>query len=911
MHYDQWGKYNYINSMELIQKVDKMMITDGKQNYELVSIDTETNGLRHKIASVIGFSWSVDDQKGWYLPLVEWIPDESSLKTVTKNKKKYEAFMDGHFRCVWTGKTYPEFFKPHEYEMPEFIPALIIRWFKGTRDIYHNAPFDVNHLHEITGVDLCDEVFADTALLSHILNENSPNGLKETASEWKEELGINPHQMANQEQKELGESVIRNGGDVTPSGKPKTVWRAEPEFMCKYACSDTFLTYGVFKVGIQKFIQRFGEDMLDWFFTKEVMPLCREVVIPMKRKGVYIDVPHFQKAAKETAQKLLDLEDAVIESVKDHLPHFTIGKSLDEAISNQRLVKRIIEIEGKSIPTKLDKKTGKYKETLAKGVVKKVYQEDPHWIWGYILGEDEIAYSDEKLLAIKKQLYLEVEGRRYRFNPGSDNHLRWLFCDRLGYSKTDLPQTDSATKDNPIPSMAADVLTEFILPDHPWIANILKFKKLRKLHSGYMLPALNLNIDGWLYMDMRQNGTKSGRFACSGGFNLQTLPKIDAEMEAKEECPKCKSNNTAVHQEISALADVTCNDCGHVQVGVVCPSVIKKGFIAPPGFKIVNADYSSLEPRCFAFVSGDDKLKEVYWNGLDLYSKVYCDMYDDENQYSAHPDADNFLKKLNKAARTGVKPIVLGIPYGANKYQVAQLLDAYVEVKKDGKLVKFPDTARGQATIDQYLGTYKDLQKYMEKCEIDCLTKGYVETLIGRRRHFMYAPKIYRFLVTKRIKVEEIIEASSNQLKKHTTKFVSANGNMISLTEGELKALISDMGLPYKNCVNKGYWLYVKNLLKADLNNSKNHPIQGLAGHITNKGMLETTRLFKQNNIPLDVGWVCLQIHDEIMTYVREDMSQLGADCLQSGMEKNEFTALLDIDMIAEPEICDCVMEAK
>src|SRR5690606_35413327 len=97
-------------------------------------------------------------------------------------------------------------------------------------------------------------------------------------------------------------------------------------------------------------------------------------------------------------------------------------KSVDEEISSQRLIKRIIELEGLSIPTKFDKKTGKDKETLAKGEVKKVYQENPHWLWGYIIGEDEIKYSDEKIKQIKHELYEEVVGRRYRFNIGSDEH---------------------------------------------------------------------------------------------------------------------------------------------------------------------------------------------------------------------------------------------------------------------------------------------------------------------------------------------------------------------------------------------------------------------------------------------------------------------------------------------------------
>lgn len=906
-----WQKYNYINTLELLGKLDSYLMNGDTPNFQFMSVDTETNGLALFKASVVGFSLSVNSKEGFYIPLVEWIPNETSKKVRTINKNKYEVFETGHFRCVWTGNIYPEFFMPHEYKMSEFIPALMQRWFSVVNLIMHNAPFDVNHIWTITGVDLANAVFLDTALLSHILNENSLNGLKETAQEWKDELGINPHQMANQEQKELGLSVVRNGGEITKGGKPKTVWRAEPFFMCKYACADTFLTYGLFEVGLQKLEQKFGANGFKWIFEEEVMPVCKEVVIPMKRKGVYTDQEHFKLAERQTKQKLLDLEDSIINIIQEHLGDFSIGKSIDEEISNQRLIKRIIQLEGLSIPTKLDKKTGKEKETLAKGVIKKEYQNNPHWVWGYIIGEDELKYSDEKIAQIKQQLYEEVVGRRYRFNIGSDDHLRWLFCDKLGFSKNELPQTDSATKDNPIPSMAAGVLQESMLPKFPWVKDLLTFKRLRTLYSTYILPAINLSINGWLYMDMRQNGTVSGRFACSGGFNLQTLPNIESELETLKECDKCHSNDVNVQYEIEALAHRTCNNCGHIELDIICSSVIKKGFIAPPGYKIVNADYSSLEPRCFAYMSGDNKLKEVYWNGLDLYSKVYCDMFDKEKQYSAHPEDPNFLKKVNKSARTSVKPIVLGIPYGANKFQVATLMGVTVEkVQDDGTIIQFPDIKEGQKMINQYLSTYENLKIYMEEMELNCVLKGYVEALCGRRRHFQYAPKIYRFLRLKNqlLTHTDFINNSPSKMNKPDCSFTTDSGVYVKLTENELKALVKELGLPYENCIKKNYWCYIRNILKADVNNAKNFPIQALAGHITNRGMLETTRKFR--DLGLD-AWVCLQVHDEITTYVQADRAQEGSDCLKSGMEDNIFAKKIDVPMIADPIICDNVKDAK
>ncbi len=907
----QWGKYNYVNNIDKVRQLDQyLMAPDGSKNFEYIAVDTETNGLRIYKNTIIGFSLSVNNWQGFYIPLLEWVPDLSSLKTRKVNKVSVESYMDGHFVDVWTGKTYPEFFTPQEYEMPDLIPALIERWFKGARLIMHNAPFDVNKIWVATGVDLADSVFLDTALLSHILNENSLNGLKETAAEYKAELGINPHVAANQEQQELGTSVTRNGGEVTASGKPKTIWRAAPEFQNKYACSDTFLTFGIFEVMIRKFIDQYGDRGLAWLFEEEVMPVCREVVIPMKRRGVYLDIPYFQKVEAELRVKMDELEDAFVDSIKEHLPKFTIGSSLDESVSKQRLMRKIIEMEGLTVPMVLDKKTNESKESLAKAAVKKEFQANPHWVWGYLLGEDELKYSEEKLLGIKKQLYHEIEGRRYQFNLGSDHHLRWLFCDMLGMSKAELPQTDSATKDNPIPSMAAEVLEEQMLPKFPWVKNLMVFKRLRKLHSTYILPALELSIDGWLYMDMRQNGTVSGRFACSGGFNLQTLPRVADEMDILQTCNKCGSRNVSVTDQIEALGDRHCHDCGHVETSIVRASVIKRGFIRPPGYKIVNADYSSLEPRCFAFCSSDEKLKEVYWNGLDLYSKVYCDMFDDNDEYSAHPDAPNFLKKLDNAKRASVKPIVLGIPYGAQAYQVAILCGKYKERldKNTGKMVLVPDMEYGQWVIDKYLGTYVKLHEYMEKMELDCVLKGYVESLYGRRRHFEYAPIIYRFLRTKGLTHKDLIDCRSNMLTKEHVSGTSNLGNRMQFSEEDLKGLVKALDLDYGKMALGGYWKYIRNLLKNDLNNAKNWPIQCLAGSITNMGMLDTTRRFQAGGVN---GWVFLQVHDEISTYVVEDQAEIGRDMLKTGMEDNVYAKGIDVPMIAEPVICDNIKDAK
>lgn len=918
---DLSAKYNLVDTVEKLKILDKILMDGSNPKFKILAYDTETNGLLLHKSVVVGFSVSYDDKKGWYVPFLVWEKDPKSKKVRTYKKEKYpEHHKDGKLKCIWTGDLFDEFVTPNEYKIKErmpLIPALIERWFGSTNLYMWNAPFDVNMTYVNTGVDLKNNVFLDGALLVHVLDENYSSALKPNAEKYKLQLGLNPHAHAAMEKKELGFSVINNGGKSMGH-----VWRADIDPQMKYGCADTMFTFGVCQAALKQFSDEFGAEGIDWFFNKEVMPVCKEVVIDMKRRGVFIDVEHFQGMFNDNQKKMDALQDQIMAELNEAklLGGFELGKSLEESVSNQRFIKRVIELENLAIPVKYDKKTDSSKETLAKGEVKKVYAKDPHWLWGYILGEDEIKYSDAKVLQIKNELYREVEGRRYRFNINSGDHLIWLFCDKLGMDKTKLPQTDTATKEKPRPKMDAEVLTEFMLPKYPWVATLLSWKKLMKMQSTYIKPALVLNIDGWMYMDMKQNGTTSGRFSCSGGYNLQTLPRVDDEMEALEACESCDAltfdrdgnltGDVDIVQDIECIADLKCNKCGHLRKDIPRPSSIKKGFIAPPGYKIVNADYSSLEPRCFAVMSGEDAIKEVYRKGLDLYSQVYCELFDHANEYSADPKDDNFLKKIAKAKRTFIKPIVLGIPYGSGDAQVANMIGATKEIldKKTGKMKEILDVSEGKRVRDAYLLKFANLNQYMEDQDLKAVKFGYVETIVGRRRHLPYAKRINDVLDEFGIDFKDLRDAPNFSLKGKTCEFVSQSGIKVALTEEVLNKMQTRLEITDEKLKEKENWLYIRNLLKHDLNNAKNNPIQGLAGHITNKGMLDTNRFFIEKNLD---AWVCLQVHDEITAYAAIDQADVGAECLKVGMEKNEFTDLLDIPMIADPIVCDTLKEAK
>ena len=906
-------KYNYVTSLEKLGELDTHM----SKGHDLIAVDTETNGLHFWKNVVIGISLSTDSKSGFYIPLLTWTPTgEEKTRKVKENYVQVRE--EGHFTCHWTGKQYPEDVTPSQYEAPEFITSFIRKRLKGQRLIMHNAPFDVLMIESTFGINLEEYVFCDTALLKHILDENTSCGLKETAILWQDLLKLDVSKAANEEQEVMGLSVIANGGKYLKT--EKHIWRASFGPLAKYAIADTFLTYGLFEVGMRKLCERENkEKYINWFFEEEIMPLCREVMINMKRKGVNIDVSYFEELERETKAKLEEIEDVIIGLLGPSLSDFDIGISVDDAVTKKSLVERIIELEELDYPLLIKK--GVAKKSLSKPAVKMSREIEPHWLWDYILGEGELKYSEKRLEEIKNDIYKEKEGKRYQFNIGSGGHLRWLFCDKFGYSRKDLPQTKTATAKNPIPQMGAEVLEEYFLGKYDFVKPLLVWKKLKKLHSTYILPALTLHNNGVLHMDFMQNGTVSGRFACRGGFNLQTLPQV----EELDVCPKCKSDKLLITHPIKLLADIECPDCGLSEKNIICSSAIKEGFIAPEGYDIVNADYSSLEPRVFAFMSGDDKLKEIYWKGLDMYSKMYCDIFDKEGLYSPDPKDENYLKKVAKAKRDSAKPWSLGIPYGARGPQIANMNDLKKKVPdyKNGGLKEILDVNAGWQIRSDYLNEYVELHKYMLKCENDALTKGYVETLGGRRRHFEFTQDVYVLLLKMNTDTDWFLDLPRKDLKtinlntvfnsrvladiltKKGIKFWPREETIPSNHKGappiKVTTFVGDKGKPRD-------WSFIRALFQNELNNAKNMPIQGMAGHITNRGMLDITRALKSEGLD---AWVNLNVHDEITGYSKKEDTARAVELWKDRMEKNYYTAMMDVPMIAEPLIARTLKDAK
>lgn len=276
-------------------------------------------------------------------------------------------------------------------------------------------------------------------------------------------------------------------------------------------------------------------------------------------------------------------------------------------------------------------------------------------------------------------------------------------------------------------------------------------------------------------------------------------------------------------------------------------NAIRAGFIAPKGYKIVNADFSSLEPVCFSEMSGEEKIKDIFRKGHDLYSTVAIDVNNLHDEYSADKKAPNYLKELRPEVRQLWKVPTLGIVYGMEEARLRQAIGC--SWKEANKI------------ITDYKNTYPNLKKYMWKCDHDAITKGYVTTIFGRKRHLAFAQEL------------EVLYGHKNLLDY---KYAAKNG-----------------------------LLELRRKLKNLLNNAKNFRIQGLAAHIVNRAMIAIAIKLKEEKLD---AYIALQVHDEITCIAREDQAERVAEIVQDCMEN---TIKISVPLVAEPLIADRWSDAK
>lgn len=268
---------------------------------------------------------------------------------------------------------------------------------------------------------------------------------------------------------------------------------------------------------------------------------------------------------------------------------------------------------------------------------------------------------------ILQQRILEKERKIYEeagtsFNIASPKQVGEILFDRLKIS-------DKAKKTKTGQYVTSEEALTQLKHRAPIVENILAYRGLRKLLSTYVeaLPKLINKHTGHIHTSFNQAITATGRLSSSDP-NLQNIP---VKGEDGKELRRC--------------------------------------FIPEPGCLFFSADYSQIELRVMAHLSGDEGLIDAFRNGYDIHAATAARIFKETMEHVTR-DQRSMAKRAN-----------FGIIYGITVFGLAQNLDI--------------DRNEAKKLIDDYFQSFPKVKEYMERCKETARSKGYAETIFHRRRY--------------------------------------------------------------------------------------------------------------------------------------------------------------------------------
>ena len=287
---------------------------------------------------------------------------------------------------------------------------------------------------------------------------------------------------------------------------------------------------------------------------------------------------------------------------------------------------------------------------------------------------------------VKWQAKFEASlGGKKPFNPGSDDHMRALLFDRLKLPpptevrKSRGKEIKTVRKTGKRGVISIDSTSREIMmrqsPDAPIIKYLHEWKTWKHNRSSFLTGATgktgvmsHIQRDSRIHTSHRIDGAETGRISTSP--NLQNIVK---------------------------------------GVG------IRELFVPPPGYTLLEIDYSTLELRVLAYIAQDEVMLDLLANG-DLHMET-------ASMISGVPiDVLEKDVKLKKLWRDKAKGANFGVAYGATAYRLAKDNGVSIET--------------GQKWLDAIYAKYAKLPVYFSQCEREIMTQGYEESAVGRRRHF-------------------------------------------------------------------------------------------------------------------------------------------------------------------------------
>jgi DNA polymerase I len=268
----------------------------------------------------------------------------------------------------------------------------------------------------------------------------------------------------------------------------------------------------------------------------------------------------------------------------------------------------------------------------------------------------------ERLLALEQQAY-EIAGQP--FNMGSPKQIGEILFGKLG-----LPVKKKTASG--APSTDEEVLQE-LAADYPLPATILDHRSLAKLKGTYTdkLPLMVNPTTGRVHTNYAQAVAVTGRLA-SNDPNLQNIPIRTPEGRR-----------------------------------------VREAFVAPPGHVILSADYSQIELRIMAHISGDEGLLRAFADGIDVHRATASEVF-------GVP-----VPEVSSEQRRYAKVINFGLIYGMGAFGLASNLGIEQKAAKD--------------YIERYFARFAGVKRYMDDTRIAAKERGYVETVFGRR---LWLPQI-------------------------------------------------------------------------------------------------------------------------------------------------------------------------
>ncbi|MBQ9645048.1 MAG: DNA polymerase I [Prevotella sp.] len=281
-----------------------------------------------------------------------------------------------------------------------------------------------------------------------------------------------------------------------------------------------------------------------------------------------------------------------------------------------------------------------------------------------------VVLDTEALRQTSKDLTVRLSEIEHRIYEQAGEHFNIASPKQVGdilFGKMKIVEKPKKTKTGQYVT-SEEVLTQ-LRNKHAIVADILEFRGLKKLLSTYVdnLPTLINPRTGHIHTSFNQCVTATGRLSSSDP-NLQNIP-VRGE-DGKE---------------------------------------IRKAFVPEPGCLFFSADYSQIELRVMAHLSGDENMIRVFREGHDLHAATAATIYKKP------------IDAVSRDERTKSKRANFGIIYGITFFGLAERLD----ISRD----------EARLLIDGFFETFPRVKDYMEKAKEEARRKGYVETLFGRRRY--------------------------------------------------------------------------------------------------------------------------------------------------------------------------------